>query len=78
MQDSRLLDGDVDTTTWQDIPAEEMQNAFESNYRVLEFFHAIDTKLITLTLTDYVELPQSVLQAWQIWNAQKKKEGKKR
>lgn len=61
-----LLSGEslVDGETFQELPGEVIKEAYQEWQNVLLFIHNVELGIVTLTTTEYLNLPHYVHEAW--------------
>ncbi len=65
----------IDHDTRQPIDVGQMKRDFEECADLFSFFQALDSKLVTITLSEYTTLPSGVQSAWSIYKqAQREKQ----
>lgn len=57
----------IDKETRRPLDVEKMKRDFEDCAELFSFFQAVESKLITITLSEYTTLPTGVQTAWDIY-----------
>jgi hypothetical protein len=57
----------IDQETRRPLDVGQLKKDFEECAELLSFFQAIDSKMITITLSEYVTLPTGIQHAWNIY-----------